>query len=73
MQIETVIFIAQKYASLGNAIQVQMSSVVSGCPLEMQNPNALKIIAKFLDYCAAHDVAGAEEFFEKITDFLKAR
>ena len=70
MQIESMVFLAQRYADMGDAVQRQLSDVMAGRPLGDQNPNALKIIRAFLERAVRYDVDGAQELVEQIDEFL---
>ena len=71
MTLTRLIHIMQKFNQLGSGVQDQFYDICGDGDMEEQNPNALKEIRKFLNYCAEKKVDGAAELSERITEFFE--
>lgn len=70
MDLQRFLELANKWQDMGNAVQRQLQDVVDGQGMAEQNPNALRMIARFLN--EAHwDVDEADNLGIAIAEFLE--
>ena len=67
MDLEAFTYLADDYNRLGGSIQDQLKAILSGEPVEDQNPNAVKYIIGFLQN---NELEGAEELADELAEEL---
>jgi hypothetical protein len=71
MDLDSFIDLADQYVALGSSVQEQLKVVLEdGEPSDAQNPNALRLVAHFLERASRSDVEDANEVRADIEAYL---
>lgn len=71
MDIVSFLDLARKWDELGSAVQEQLEDVLNFQNLEKQNPNALRIIARFLKAAAEAGIEDSGDWAVEIKEYLE--